>query len=140
MHAAEEVGVQGQGASLGGLVTPVPVTSLGLPSPAACTWGIDISAGSYPMTYTQGTSSASLRMSNVPIPNTPAGAGVTFYTQNLALDLGSGSPSLFPSTAMRWLIGTGIRLPASRVHRVDTTLPTTGSVAESNAAVVAFVY
>ncbi len=135
-------GVAGQGSPIGGLITPFPVTALGLPSPAGCQWAIDISGGSYPMAYRQTTGtnpSAYLQMSGVPIANSPSLAGISFYTQNLALDLVSGSPSLFPSIAIRWYIGPGTPILASRVLSLSSSIQPSGSVAQSTAASLAFL-
>lgn len=136
-------GLQGQGAQFGAFTTPFPITNLGLPAPAGCDWSIGILGGAgYAMTYRSLSSSAQLEFpSGFVFPNTPSIAGMNFYTQNIALDVDPvGGPSLFPSIAIQWLIGTGNTIPCARVSSISSTRPTTGSVSASEAAVLQFTY
>ena len=137
-------GLSGLGSPFGPFVTPFPLANLGVPSPANCQWSIDILGGAgYPMTYMSSGSSAYLYMASVALPNTPSFAGSIFYTQNLSLDIdpATSAPTLFPSVALRWTIGTGNTIPCTAVTNLSSTaIPTTGGVRQSEAAVTQFWY
>ncbi|MBK8978108.1 MAG: hypothetical protein IPM29_19560 [Planctomycetes bacterium] len=134
----------GRGTPFGPFTTPFPLTSLGVPAPATCEWATGNIVLGVPVRYNDYGTSASLSFATpVPIPNLPALAGATFYTESIGLDMVGGQPSLFPLTTIAHTIGTGITIPASRVNRLyDSTgaSPTTGSVKNSEAATFQFVY
>ncbi len=135
-------GVQGLGGQVGALTTPFALSSLNLPADPSCNWGISIING-FPMQYVDSGTSGSLRMQSVGIPNDPNLINAQFYTQNLALDVdAAGMPQLFPSIAIRWVLGTGNTVPCTRVSTIyDPSSPrTTGSVARSEGAALQFGY
>lgn len=138
------IGLSGLGSPIGPWVTPFPLANLGLPAPPNCNWSIDILGGAgYPMSYVTSGTSAYLRLTGLPLPNTPTLAGAQFYTQNLAVDFDvtTGQPLLFPSIAIKWTIGTGNTIPCSAVRGLSSTaVPTTGSVQQSEAAVFQLWY
>lgn len=137
-------GRSGLGSSFGPFVTPFKLASLGLPAPANCNWSIDVLGGAgYPMALTQGAISGELVLSNVRLPGMPSFAGTAFYTQNLALDIDPvlGTPTLFPSIAIEWHVGTGNVAPCTTVAHVSASgIPTYGGVFLSEGAVTQFWY
>lgn len=139
------ISTAGLGSPIGPFITPFDL-SLVAPAQANCRWAIDIvNAVSVPMVYQQSTSSASLALSPaLPIANTPFMANRNLYTQNLAIDVDSSSNLvLFPSIAIKWLIGTGNRVPVSNVRAVYNPTggsPATGSIAVSDGASLQFTY
>lgn len=139
------ISTSGLGSSVGPFITPFDL-SLIAPSQPNCRWAIDVvNAVSVPMVYQQFTSSANLSLTPaLPIANTRFMANRNLYTQNLALDVDTNSnPVLYPSLAIKWLIGTGNRVPVSLVRAVYNptgTLPPTGTVSISDGASLQFTY
>jgi hypothetical protein len=138
-------GTSGLGSPFGPFTTPFPLANLGLPAVAGCDWSIEIAGGvGYTMNYRQYSTSAALELPSgtVNFPSNPALAGLNLYTQAIALDTNatSGMMELFPSIAIEWLIGTGNTVPCTRVSGIGSSLPTSGSVGRSEAAVLQFRY
>jgi hypothetical protein len=126
-------GFQGPGALLGGLTLPVQLTSLGLDASPSCMLAVAPDSV-VPITYDPGRSSVpgTLFCSPFTVPADPTLTGVSFFTQALSVDFENGMPSprLFPSLALRWTIGSGLRPAASQVVRFADPTPSsaTGTV------------
>ncbi len=129
----------GLGSQIGPFITPFDLNLI-VPSPATCRWAIDIAnAITVPMVYRQYTTSAQLELTpSIPIPNHRSLGNKVLYTQNLALDFDAQqSPVLFPSIAIRWLIGPNTQIPASVVRTIYNPVnppPASGTLVRSEAA------
>ena len=123
-------GATGVGSQLGGFTTPFALRRLGIPAAPECELAIAPLLGT-PMTYRPGSIISGLYGSlslTFVLPNDPGLAGVSFYTQSVALQTEpSGANTWFPSAAQRWEIGTGATIPCSSVKtRWDPAFPADG--------------
>jgi hypothetical protein len=136
-------GSTGRGSAWGPFVTPFPIRSLGLPSPAGCDLVVGNVFVGIAGTYRDSGMYASCNIDNLPIPNDPTLPGVVLFTQPVGIDMPNGSPTLLPLTTIRWTIGTGVMVPVSHVRSIfDPTgpPPSFGQVQRSEGASLRFAY
>ena len=125
------LGTKGPGGSYGGKLLPFDIASLGIPTiqPRAqtCFLANDI-LFTIPLTYTPGTSSASLASANFNIPNTPVLGNAVFFTQPLSLDTDpvTKMPAVHSGWGSKWTIGDGKGAPATMVYRTGNNAQTSG--------------
>ncbi len=125
------LGTKGPGGSYGGKLLPFDIASLGIPTiqPRAqtCFLANDI-LFTVPLTYTPGTSSASLASANFNIPNTPVLGNAVFFTQPLSLDTDPVTkiPAVHSGWGSKWTIGDGKGAPATMVYRTGNNAQTSG--------------
>lgn len=129
----------GLGSQVGPFITPFDL-NLVVPAQPNCRWAIDVvNAVSLPMVYRQYTTYAQLELTpSIPIPNHPSLRNRVLFTQNLALDFDvANNPVVFPSIAIRWLIGTGNPVPVSLVRATYDPVnppPASGALSRSEGA------
>jgi hypothetical protein len=134
----------GLGSSVGPYVTPFLLSRVA-PARPNCLWAIGINnAVTLPMEYVTSGNTAFLALrSELRVPNDARLQNAVFYTQNLAADVDAANNlALFPSVAVRWLIGTNRQIPVSMAFTsyVPGFVAPEGLIATSTGAALRFAY
>ena len=126
------LGVGGRGATQWGMILPIPLSTLVLPS-NNCSLAVTDDLR-LPLTYVPNTSGpknrGSLRGVTVPIPNNPALAGLSFFDQGVGTDTNAttNAPEIYMTWSSKWTIGSGLGDPMSMVYRTGDNTQVTGFV------------
>ncbi len=122
------LGIGGSGATQWGMPLPIPLSTLNMPS-NGCSLAVTDDFR-FPMTYrasTSGPNRGSLLGQTIPIPNSPAFAGASFFDQGVCLDTNATTkqPEIYMTWSSKWTVGSGKGEPVTTVYRLgDNSQPT----------------